>query len=59
MLTGALPFQGKDRKDTMTMILKYGFNLCISFNFPGVEAKNLTQWRTLGGAKGGASPPPQ
>ena len=23
MLTGALPFQGKDRKDTMNMILKY------------------------------------
>ena len=22
MLTGALPFQGKDRKDTMNMILK-------------------------------------
>ena len=27
MLTGALPFQGKDRKDTMTMILKYDINL--------------------------------
>lgn len=23
MLTGALPFQGKDRKDTMNMILKW------------------------------------
>lgn len=23
MLTGSLPFQGKDRKETMTLILKY------------------------------------
>lgn len=25
MLTGTLPFQGKDRKETMTMILKWVF----------------------------------
>ena len=31
MLTGALPFQGKDRKDTMNMILKWvKYMLCIA-----------------------------
>lgn len=42
MLTGSLPFQGENRKATMTMILKWVHAHCHTYLVYSVNAENLT-----------------